>query len=156
MESSRDRPTLVAVAVAVPVEVDDGDGDGEQDDGEHHPAPHLADRGGSSWAIWTPVCSVSGPTGSTFTPRDDSERDRRPAAPHPDGSAPCAPRQPSTFSRSLAASSRLSTLPAAETGIASMNTTSRSRLYGVTLSFTAAITDSAVRAAPASSALRTT
>ena len=40
--------------------------------------------------------------------------------------------------------------------MASMNTTSRSRLYGVTFSLTAAITDSAVSAAPASSAVRTT
>jgi hypothetical protein len=37
-----------------------------------------------------------------------------------------------------------------------MNTTSRSRLYGVTLSLTAAITDSAVSAAPSASSLRTT
>ena len=75
--------------------------------------------------------------------------------PHPFGSGAERVSRP-TFSRSLAASSRLSTLPAAETGMASMKTTSRSRLYGVTLSLTAAITDSAVSAAPASSALRTT
>jgi hypothetical protein len=50
----------------------------------------------------------------------------------------------------------LSTLPAAETGIASTNTTSRSRLYGVTRLLTADITDSAVSAAPASSSFRTT
>ena len=45
-----------------------------------------------------------------------------------DGARPPRQAVPAAASRSRAASSRLSTLPAAETGMASMKTTSRSRL----------------------------
>ena len=140
----------VAVPVAVAVEVDDRHGEGEDGGGDDDPAPHLAYR--RLLGVGQPDAGVLGLRSDRLElhPGDSNER-RAPGARRRTRSG-----QPSTFARSFAASSRLSTLPAAETGIASMKTTSRSRLYGVTLSLTAAITDSAVSAAPASSALRTT
>ena len=82
---------------------------------------------GSSWAMLDAGVLGLRRRPLVLHPADDTEPPRRlPRRPRSDQAA-CAPS--STLSRSFA-DSRLSTLPAAETGIASMNTTSRSRFTG--------------------------